>query len=222
MLERRGAEVDTVIDGREAREAMTRQRYDLVFLDVNMPAGGAYDLLGDVRQRQPPPRIVIMSGYSESFTAKPLTCTMVRPHARPTFHPGAPKKPYVGALPFLQLAKPIRREMCKIELAIAKHLEELKESDDVTLEKSEPKLEKAAKPHPVQVESEPTGYAASKANPPKHLPALTAARVATVQSPLDADAHPVTPFQKPIHQRREIPTIAPPPRKKDKYAGVNR
>jgi signal transduction histidine kinase/CheY-like chemotaxis protein len=71
MLERRGAEVDAVMDGRQAREAILRGTYDLVFLDVNMPAGGAYDLLGDVRQRQPPPKIVIMSGYSESFTAKP-------------------------------------------------------------------------------------------------------------------------------------------------------
>jgi CheY-like chemotaxis protein len=71
MLERRGAEVDAVMDGGQAREAILRGTYDLVFLDVNMPAGGAYDLLGDVRQRQPPPKIVIMSGYSESFTAKP-------------------------------------------------------------------------------------------------------------------------------------------------------
>jgi CheY-like chemotaxis protein len=71
MLERRGAEVDAVIDGREARAAIAQAPYDLVFLDVNMPAGGAYDLLSEVRARRPAPKIVIMSGYSESFTAKP-------------------------------------------------------------------------------------------------------------------------------------------------------
>ncbi len=73
MLERRGAEVDAVADGREARAAMARSQYDLVFLDVNMPAGGAYDLLADARRRTPAPKIVVMSGYSESFTAKPGT-----------------------------------------------------------------------------------------------------------------------------------------------------
>ncbi len=71
MLERRGAAVDAVMDGREARTAMARAPYDVVFLDVNMPAGGAYDLLGDARRQAPAPKIVIMSGYSESFTAKP-------------------------------------------------------------------------------------------------------------------------------------------------------
>ena len=71
MLERRGATVDVVADGRDARDALGRTAYDAVFFDVNMPAGGAYDLLPDVRALSRPPRIVIMSGYSESFTAKP-------------------------------------------------------------------------------------------------------------------------------------------------------
>ncbi len=71
MLERRGAVVTAVVDGREARAALAREPFDVVFLDVNMPAGGAYDLLPDVRGRKPAPKVVIMSGYSESFSAKP-------------------------------------------------------------------------------------------------------------------------------------------------------
>lgn len=135
---------------------------------------------------------------------------------------GPPKKPYVGDLRFLQLAKHIRREMDKVELAIAKHLEELKESDNTAWKKSEPTLEKVAETPIVQVEPNPTEYAASKATPSKLLPALTAARVATVQTLFGTDAHPVSPSQKPIYKPREIPTIAAPPRKKDKYSGVNR
>jgi DNA-binding response OmpR family regulator len=71
MLERRGAVVQAVADGREARAAMARDEYDLLFLDINMPAGGGYDLLPEVRNRLPKAKVVLMSGYSESFTAKP-------------------------------------------------------------------------------------------------------------------------------------------------------
>lgn len=140
----------------------------------------------------------------------------------PTADSGPPKKPYVGDLRFLQLAKHIRREMDKIELAIAKHLEELKEAHDAALKKSASELDKVAKVQPVHVEPKTTEVAASNTNTPKHLPALTAARAAPVHSLLDLSAKPSSHLVNPNYEPREIPTIAPPPRKKDKYAGVNR
>jgi hypothetical protein len=135
-----------------------------------------------------------------------------------------PKKPFVGDIRFLQLAKHLRREMDKIEQGIAKHIQEL--ADKAPAQKSEDSntsdspassevLTSQASPH-AKEQSPDRSISA------KPLPAMTAARVATVKSPIETSPTPPIAAAQAVYKCREIPTIEPPPRKRDKYAGVNR
>ncbi|MBA3771329.1 MAG: response regulator [Ramlibacter sp.] len=49
-----GAEIDQAADGRRALDALSRQRYDLVLLDLNMPVLDGYAVAQRVRQGQMP------------------------------------------------------------------------------------------------------------------------------------------------------------------------
>jgi len=46
----------------EARARVMLERFDVVILDLNLPDGSGWDLLPDIRQRQPDARVVILSG----------------------------------------------------------------------------------------------------------------------------------------------------------------
>ncbi len=46
----------------EALERVSRERFDVVILDIGLPDGSGWDLLPDIRARQPEARIVILSG----------------------------------------------------------------------------------------------------------------------------------------------------------------
>ncbi|WP_345793664.1 PAS domain S-box protein [Thauera sp. JM12B12] len=47
---------------REALERVSRERFDVVILDIGLPDASGWDLLPDIRARQPEARIVILSG----------------------------------------------------------------------------------------------------------------------------------------------------------------
>ncbi|KAI5915236.1 PAS domain S-box protein [Thauera sp. 2A1] len=47
---------------REALDRVSRERFDVVVLDIGLPDGSGWDLLPDIRARQPDTRIVILSG----------------------------------------------------------------------------------------------------------------------------------------------------------------
>jgi DNA-binding response OmpR family regulator len=46
----------------EARARVMLERFDVVILDLNLPDGSGWDLLPDIRQRQPDARVIILSG----------------------------------------------------------------------------------------------------------------------------------------------------------------
>jgi len=46
----------------EARGRVSRERFDVVILDIGLPDGSGWDLLPEIRARQPEARIVILSG----------------------------------------------------------------------------------------------------------------------------------------------------------------
>ena len=104
MLERIGYRADVVSNGLEALEALQRQRYDVVLMDVQMPEMDGIEAAAAIRYRYPPesrPRIVAMTAHAlvgdrerflatgmDGYLAKPVrlaelanelrTCAMIR------------------------------------------------------------------------------------------------------------------------------------------------
>ena len=49
----------------QARELVTRQAWDLVLLDINLPDGSGLELLGQIRQLCPGAAVLVLSAYPE-------------------------------------------------------------------------------------------------------------------------------------------------------------
>lgn len=64
-----GHNVDSVPSGETVLEALSRKTYDVVFLDVVMPGGGAISLLHKIRATHKDLPIVVMTGHAELFDA---------------------------------------------------------------------------------------------------------------------------------------------------------
>jgi hypothetical protein len=130
-----------------------------------------------------------------------------------------PRKVYVGDIRFLQLARNIRREMEKIEKLIDDRIEYLS------------KLAIPLFTPPKLPEIKPIGLTTCLPTPP---PAVAAATPSAASPPVSAPK-PIDPRlakllkaaapageQTTSPARKPIPVIEPPPRKRDKYAGVHR
>ena len=85
LLSRLGYQVLTERDGRAALELLDRRPdVALVLTDLIMPGMGGWELVTRLREREAPPRVVVMSGYSEDlagatrdapFLPKPFTAS---------------------------------------------------------------------------------------------------------------------------------------------------
>lgn len=66
-----GAEACGVMDMAELMEALNRESYDLVILDINIPGGNKPTMIEKIRLVQPQIKILIFSGYDEAIYAYP-------------------------------------------------------------------------------------------------------------------------------------------------------
>ena len=66
MLKRLGYKVDTVANGIEALQALERQHYDVVLMDVKMPEMDGLEATRIIRQRWPDngPKIIAITAYA--------------------------------------------------------------------------------------------------------------------------------------------------------------
>ena len=66
MLKRLGYRADTVANGIEALEALERQHYDLVLMDVRMPEMDGLEATRVIRQRWPDngPKVIAITAYA--------------------------------------------------------------------------------------------------------------------------------------------------------------
>lgn len=65
------AEAYGVMDMVELLEALDREIYDLIILDINIPGGNKPTMIEKIRQIQPEVKILIFSGYDEALYAYP-------------------------------------------------------------------------------------------------------------------------------------------------------
>lgn len=66
-----GAETCGVMDMAELMEALNREPYDLLILDINIPGGNKPTMIEKIRLVQPQIKILIFSGYDEAIYAYP-------------------------------------------------------------------------------------------------------------------------------------------------------
>ena len=68
-LTRHGYQVSHAASGREAREALAAQRFDIVLLDMRLPDTDGLELLPEIRERSPAAAIVVMTAHATIPTA---------------------------------------------------------------------------------------------------------------------------------------------------------
>ena len=62
-LQARGYDVSVAKDGREAVRILRQQHFDLIFLDILLPAVGGASFLRTIKRRDPEAVVVIITGY---------------------------------------------------------------------------------------------------------------------------------------------------------------
>jgi hypothetical protein len=122
---------------------------------------------------------------------------------------GNPKKPFVGDIRFLQLAKNIRREMEKLITDRIEELQKQQQSTNQPTVSASPTREASPSLAPTPESLHPSPLVSN----PNKFPSGESLTYPAVHG----GDEKVTPYT-----RKPIPTIEPPPRKRDKYAGVHR
>jgi len=64
-IERKGHEADAAFDGAGALELIKENKYDIVFLDHNMPEVTGLELIGYVKKTSPETKAVMITGYQQ-------------------------------------------------------------------------------------------------------------------------------------------------------------
>lgn len=70
ILSAAGYEVRTALGGKEALEIFADHPVNLVLTDIKMPGIDGYDLLREIKEKDPDTRIVLMSGYSNDLSIR--------------------------------------------------------------------------------------------------------------------------------------------------------
>jgi DNA-binding response OmpR family regulator len=66
ILTMAGFDVSTASDGRTAADAVTREHFDAIVLDVMMPGLNGVETIDEVRKVEPQARFVVITAYSDS------------------------------------------------------------------------------------------------------------------------------------------------------------
>ncbi len=69
IIKRMGYEVDVAVDGREAMDLLRDDHYDLLLLDLKMPAMDGMKVMAAVNREFPDLRIIIITGHGTQETA---------------------------------------------------------------------------------------------------------------------------------------------------------
>lgn len=64
ILDRLGCRINKAINGSEAKELLKTNKYDYIFLDINMPELSGIELIKEIKTTSPNTIIIIMTGYS--------------------------------------------------------------------------------------------------------------------------------------------------------------
>ena len=69
-LRLRGFEADGVTNGHDAMEALSKDSYEVVLLDVKMPGLGGLDLIRKIKEKWPGLRVVLLTGHGSTQDAE--------------------------------------------------------------------------------------------------------------------------------------------------------
>jgi DNA-binding response OmpR family regulator len=91
FLEEEGFETDSVSNGVEALEKLSKDRYALVITDIRMPGLTGLDILPGIRRRKPETPAIVMTAYGSdevrrrslergatAYLAKPISLSQLR------------------------------------------------------------------------------------------------------------------------------------------------
>lgn len=70
FLSQEGYDVTVVEDGKKAIEAVQDQNFDFIITDLVMPESDGWEVLRAVQQKQPPPRVIIITAHGKEDTGR--------------------------------------------------------------------------------------------------------------------------------------------------------
>ena len=106
ILRRRGFEVEVAVDGVSALAALSRQRFEVVVLDVKMPGQDGIQVLGEIKATAPSPEVILLTGHVSATEESDGLKTgafayLIKPH------------PVQGIIDCIEAAAAHRREACQ-------------------------------------------------------------------------------------------------------------